>query len=111
MRRQKAFESEQACKPGGVRLLCCCVSYSLTLRRARRCPLTAVAPTKKLNSAGEIADHRAGGSTAATRRGREVAQMTTDSNLTPPPGREPSFGTGKFLFALFLAVLFLLLGH
>lgn len=38
--------------------------------------------------------------------------MTTDSNTTPSAGREPpSFGLGKFLFALFLAAIFLLLGH
>lgn len=38
--------------------------------------------------------------------------MTTDSNTTPPPGREPpSFGIGKFVFAVFLAIIFLLLGH
>jgi hypothetical protein len=37
--------------------------------------------------------------------------MTTDSNTTPPTGPEPSFGIGKLLFAVFLAVLFLLLGH
>lgn len=49
---------------------------------------------------------------AATWLAKVVAQMTTDSNNpTPPAGREPSFGIGKLLFAVFLAVLFLLLGH
>jgi hypothetical protein len=38
--------------------------------------------------------------------------MTTDSNPTLPPEQEPpSFGIAKLLFAVFLAVLFLLLGH
>jgi hypothetical protein len=38
--------------------------------------------------------------------------MTTDSHPTPPAGPEPpSFGIGKLLFAVLLAILFLMLGH
>jgi hypothetical protein len=38
--------------------------------------------------------------------------MTTDLNTTPTAGREPpSFGTGKFVFVVVLAVVLLLLGH
>jgi hypothetical protein len=38
--------------------------------------------------------------------------MTPDSNTTVPAGQKPpSFGTGKFLFAVFLAVIFFLLAH
>jgi predicted Na+-dependent transporter len=38
--------------------------------------------------------------------------MTTDLNTSPPAGRRPpSFGIEKFLFAIFLAVIFFLLGH
>jgi hypothetical protein len=38
--------------------------------------------------------------------------MTSDSSTTVPAGQKPpSFGTGKLLFAVFLAVIFFLLGQ
>ena len=38
--------------------------------------------------------------------------MSSDSNTTVPAGQKPpSFGTGKLLFAVFLAVIFFLLGQ
>jgi hypothetical protein len=43
---------------------------------------------------------------------RKGALMTTDLNTTDPAGRTPpSFGIGRLLFAVVLAVLFFLLGQ
>jgi len=38
--------------------------------------------------------------------------MASQSNMQDPEGRKPpSFGTREFLFAVFLAIIFFLLGH
>ena len=41
-----------------------------------------------------------------------IKSMASSLNTTDPAGRKPpSFGVREFLFGLFLAIIFLLLGH
>jgi hypothetical protein len=55
-------------------------------------------------------DHMNGGARAGVRPGGEGDVMTTYSNTPDPEGEKPpSFGIGKFLFVVLLAVVFFLL--